>query len=508
MEILKKRNSRHTNPVSHQAPQPDDWPQSSVRGAGCRPVRRRLLIGAAIVFSLIGIIVSGFFTFQHWGPLVRRALASGRDGAAATEAVHEEQSGKESEASHAHASDAGGIDAGSNSLVLTEKGRKNVGLTLVDVQLRDFARTISVPAMLAERSGRTKTRVAAPMTGIVTRIFPIRGEAVEPGQPLVELRLTHEDLVDKQSDLLRELEELDVVRREVARLREVTANGAVAGKRLLEQQYEQSKIEAAIRAGTQALILHGLAQEEVDRIVTDRRLVQDITITAPRAAGCGRRAQHPELFQVAALSVEPGEHVNAGRAMLTLTDHCELYIEGKAFEQDAAALGTAAKAATPVTAAIDTNGSESREVENLHIEFVENAVERNSRALKFYVRLPNELVRDEVTPGGHRFVGWRYRPGQRVQLYVPVETWQSRIVLPVEAAIQEGAEWYVFRQSGSRFERVPVHVEYRDQRFAVVENDGTLFPGDAVAASGAYQMHLALKNKAGGGVDPHAGHHH
>ena len=35
-----------------------------------------------------------------------------------------------------------------------------------------------------------------------------------------------------------------------------------------------------------------------------------------------------------------------------------------------------------------------------------------------------------------------------------------------------------------------------------------IFPGDVVAGSGAYQIHLALKNKAGGGIDPHAGHNH
>jgi hypothetical protein len=29
-----------------------------------------------------------------------------------------------------------------------------------------------------------------------------------------------------------------------------------------------------------------------------------------------------------------------------------------------------------------------------------------------------------------------------------------------------------------------------------------------VAGHGAYQIHLACKNKAGGGVDPHAGHQH
>ena len=42
----------------------------------------------------------------------------------------------------------------------------------------------------------------------------------------------------------------------------------------------------------------------------------------------------------------------------------------------------------------------------------------------------------------------------------------------------------------------------------VIANDGTLLPGDRVAISAAQQLHLALKNKSSGGVDPHAGHDH
>ena len=51
-------------------------------------------------------------------------------------------------------------------------------------------------------------------------------------------------------------------------------------------------------------------------------------------------------------------------------------------------------------------------------------------------------------------------------------------------------------------------VEYQDRRWAVIETDGVLFPGDLVIAKGAYLVHLDLKNKSGGAVDPHAGHHH
>jgi hypothetical protein len=95
-----------------------------------------------------------------------------------------------------------------------------------------------------------------------------------------------------------------------------------------------------------------------------------------------------------------------------------------------------------------------------------------------------------------------------VDVLVPVETWPNRIVLPVDAVISDGPDWYVYQKCLNHFDRVAVHVEYRDQRGVVVDGDGKLKPGAVVAASGAYQLHLALKNKSGGGGDPHAGHNH
>jgi multidrug efflux pump subunit AcrA (membrane-fusion protein) len=149
-----------------------------------------------------------------------------------------------------------------------------------------------------------------------------------------------------------------------------------------------------------------------------------------------------------------------------------------------------------------------REISGLRIEFIDNEVEAESRALLFYVALPNEIVNSGDSLDGRRFVSWRYRLGQRMQLRVPIQQWRDRIVLPIDAVAQSGAEYYVFQQNGSHFDRVPVHVEYRDQYNVVIANDGALFPGDVVALAGAHQMQMALKNKAGGGVDPHAGHTH
>jgi hypothetical protein len=128
--------------------------------------------------------------------------------------------------------------------------------------------------------------------------------------------------------------------------------------------------------------------------------------------------------------------------------------------------------------------------------------------MHFYVTLPNEVRQVERPGSERRYLTWRYRPGQRMQLRIPVETLPDRIVLPAEAIAQDGVETYVFVANGDRFDRRPVHVEYRDDVQVVIANDGALFPDEEVAMKGAQQLQLAIKNKASGGIDPHAGHNH
>ena len=495
MDTAKTTRSSHI--TRRPDPQHDDK-HSTRRWAPKRPLYR-LVAGVLVAAAIFFVAIS---TRAWWLPLAQQGIAAVRPNAddAATDHAH---GGEPSENAHARAA-----SPDSTSLALSEKARKNIGLELVTVAIGDFDRTVSIPAVLVTRSGRAEIVVSAPMTGIVRRVYPIQGEAVRPGDPLFEIRLTHEDLVEKQSKLLRALEELDVVKQEVARLDEVTASGAVAGKRLLERQYEQRKIEALIRAERQALMLHGLDEAQVDSIAKNRRLLQSLTIVAPQLVDCADCNQHEEFMQVGELSVTPGRHVAAGTRLCTLTDHCQLYIEGNAFEHDADALTKAANRGAAVTAIIKGNGSDKHEVDGLRILYVENRIEVDSRALKFYLRLPNKMVRNELAPDGKRFISWQYRPGQRVEVFVPMEQWKKRIILPIDAVLQEGPEWFVYQQIGGRFQQKPVHVEYRGQRWAVIESDGTLFPGDVVAGKGAYQIHLALKNKVGGGVDPHAGHNH
>ncbi len=424
---------------------------------------------------------------------------------------HQEKDGQEHEGEKGLADHA----EEENIIELSEKARRNIGLKLGKVKLSTYQRTVAIPAVLVERPGYSSLEVVAPITGIVTRVHVIDGQALEPGEPLFQIRLTSEELVSAQANLLARLEQLDVVNQEIDRLERaiVQVDGEkvvpFAGKTLLAQQYEKKKLLAWIRADRQRLILHGLPPQQVERLIQTRQLVSTVEVRVPHPRelrgeldGEGTALGHPLVLT--RLSVRPGQHVQTGQQLCILGDHHLLSIEAKAFPQDAPGIIRAFENQIPVSAVIDgsTNG---HLVEKLQIIHVSPHVDMETRALTFHVLLPNELISDRRVQG-RRFVAWRFRPGQRAEVYVPVEQWKDRIVLPKDAVVVDGPKRFVYVEHGSHFEAREVHVEYADQRTVVVANDGTLKLGETIVLSGAYQIHLALRQKKLG--DSGGGHGH
>jgi len=348
------------------------------------------------------------------------------------------------------------------------------------------------------------------MTGVITKIAVVQGEAVHPGQLLFEMRLTHEELVQAQGDLLKTVEGLDVVQREIRRIDELTKSGAIAGKTLIDLNYEKQKAEAVLRAQSQTLVLHGLSEKQVETIISSRKLLPSLSIYAPNGPdGAPKQADDKAAsLQVQELKVEQGQHVTAGDLLYVLADHRELFVEGKAFEQDVPAISKAAASDLTVTATLQSSGAQPEVISGLKLLYLANKVDADARTFRFYVSLPNRMLRENETPDGRRFLDWQFKPGQRMQIQVPVEKWADRIVLPIDAVVSEGNESFVFQANGDHFDRRPVHVEYRNQNWAVVANDGSLFPGDTIAKTAAFQLQTALKNQSGGAIDPHAGHSH
>ena len=444
-------------------------------------------------------------------PTLRERVLGALDGSHGTEhgdAKHGDEPGghaDEGHEGHDHAA-----HAKTDSLELSKQAQANIRMKVGKVELSTFERTITIPGMLRERPGRSTVEITAPLTGIVTQIYPIEGEAVRPGQKLFELRLTHEELVQAQGDFLRVAEELDVIEREIKRLEKIAVDGGIPGRQVLERQYEQQNKQAVLRAQKQALLLHGLSDVQVQEILTKRTLLRDLTVTVPEESGTNS-ADKPSAtttYEIKSLKISRGQSVNAGEALAVLTDHAELFIEGNAFDKDVASINRAIENGATVRATIESEDAKPEVISGLKILYVSGDIDPETRTFHFYAKLPNALLRDVTSDDNHRFISWRYKPGQRVQLTVPVEQWKERIVLPVDAVAQDGVETYVFLPNGDHFDRHPVHVEYRDRLSVVIANDGSVFPGDAVVVVGAQQMQLALKNKSGGAIDPHAGHNH
>ena len=461
-----------------------------------KPSKKRHIRKLVFLSCLLVVVVAGIATKGRWLPLLQQGQLADK-GAKDSTLVEEDP-----HAGHNHA----GHDEG-KSIKLSENGLKNIGFEPFSVGPTNYDKKLTIPAIVVERPGRSQLHITAPLTGVVTKIYSVTGEAVAPGQPLFDMRLTHEELVAAQREYLRTAENLNVVNREIARLKTL-GEGVIAGRRILEQEYEKQKLEASLHAEAQAMLLHGISEAQIAEILKTRRLFQTITVRAIEHLRNGDKCTENHLFQIQRLGVDLGEQVEAGQELSVLVDHCELLIEGLAFEDDASQIRQTTEAGRVGAARLLIDDSPGAMVTGLEVLYVADHIDPNSRAFKVYLSLPNEITLDRSTQAGKRYIEWRYKPGQRMQVSIPVETWEDQLVLPTTAVVDEGAEAYVYRQNGDHFDQVSVHILHRDQQAVVIANDGALFRGDIIAGDGAYQMHVALKNKSGGGIDPHAGHNH
>ncbi|MCC7083499.1 MAG: efflux RND transporter periplasmic adaptor subunit, partial [Pirellulales bacterium] len=269
----------------------------------------------------------------------------------------------------------------------------------------------------------------------------------------------------------------------------------------------ERKLLTELRIFAPAIDDHGHQQDDGMQL-SELPKIRQTAYTTPEAPKAVKEVpKAASTLVVQSLRVHKGETVTTGDVLCVLADYGELHIEGQTFETDAAAIAAAKTRGWKATA-VAAEGEQEQQIPNLSIAYLANEVDRAARTMSFFVNLSNEVIEDGQNAAGQRFVTWKYRPGQRMQIRVPVEEWPNQLVLPVTAVVKEGPDSFVFQQNGDHFDRVAVHERYRDRTSVVIANDGALFPGDVIALKGAHQMQLALKNKAGGGIDPHAGHNH
>ena len=382
-------------------------------------------------------------------------------------------------------------------LELSPQARKNLGIVARPAALTDYRRTILVPGEIADRPGISDRGVTSPAVGIITQVHAFPGDTVRPGTKLFTLRLLSEYVHTAQAELFKAVRETELEQEKRTRLAQI-GEGTIAGARLIEIDQQLRRLAAEITSRRQELLARGLLPEQIAEVEAGR-FVSTVEIVAPPPLAGGTPEQDP-AYEVQELKVDLGAQVQAGQLLGVLSDHRLLYAVGHAFKREAPALERAAQQGWPVEIefAEDEPDAWPPLGQTFEIRHLANMIDRESRTFDFFVPLVNQSRRSTKEAGS--FTVWRFRPGQRVRLHVPVEELRGVIVLPAEAVVRDAAEAYVFRQNGDLFDRLPVHVLHEDRRSVVIANDGSVAPGWYLAQGSAASLNRVLEAQSASGA--------
>ena len=398
------------------------------------------------------------------------------------------------------------------ALELSDQALANIGIEkdsdFGEIKVGSYDKTLTFPAILEERPGETLTKIPSPVSGVVEKIYLRPGQMIQNGQALFDIRLTREDVITAQSDLLALIQKRDIILKEEQRLSGLEDGLAPQAKR--DVAFQKMENDAAIKAKTSVLLLNGLPVDEVEnKLIKNREIISLVTVYAPEEnedcvngnkeaeEHCAHHQQMDDIY------VQKGQSINLGDPLCQTSDMDQLLIRGNAYAYNERDLAAALENGANVTALFTQSGREIEKISDLKIRNINNRVNSDDRTLNFYVELNNELEQhNEETTSGNPFLSWQFKPGQRCQLSVPYQKIENCIIVPVWALARQQADCYVFELSEvekghKTFIRRPVRVLHQTQTDVVLANDGSIAPGVKIALRGASQLQIALD--AGGG---------
>ncbi len=450
------------------------------------PKLLRLLSGVAIVAVLAG---AAFFTRDRW----MATFSSSRPKSHAADAVPPIEEAK--------------------VLKLSKQARKNLGLVAKAARPQTYWRTIQVPGQIVDRPGQSDRGVTSPAVGVVAEVHAFPGDTVRPGDRLFTLRLFSEYLQSTQKQLFSSTREAQIAQEQLARLSPLADKGGISKTKIIDLENELRRQEAVIQSHRQDLLTRGLNPQQVDR-VANGQFVSTVEVVAPPRVKEREKLvsiqqvsfQHGKgdddefAFEVQELNAELGQQVQAGQLLITLANHSSLYLEGHAFKREAPYLEKAAQNSWNISVEFAEDKPENwpKLEQSFEIRYLSNSIDEESRTFDFFIPLANQSR--SYKKNGETFIVWRFRPGQRIRLHVPVEELSDVLVLPSAAIVREGPEAYVFQQNGDLFNRIPVQVLHEDRLNIVVANDGSVIPGLYLAQSAAASLNRVLKAQAASGM--------
>ncbi|MBN9122254.1 MAG: efflux RND transporter periplasmic adaptor subunit [Planctomycetes bacterium] len=481
-------------------------------------MRLRSLVVPAVAVAVLGAAgLVGYRTRERWVPVVFPAnpTTTAEGGHA-----HGESGGQEHE----------GHDHGNRGdrVKLSPEAQQNLALDVDTLTPEVYWRTMLIPGVVVDRPGESDRSVTSKVAGVVTEVKARPGDTVRAGAPLFTLQLASEFIQAAQTDLAKTARELEFAVAKRDRTAKLVEKGTQSGAALIEEENQVKRLTTQLQAYRRQLQVFGLTPDLVTR-AEKGEVVTELTITAPLrppvdslpvSTNSPTNEPAATLYEVQELKVNLGDQVQVGQSLCLLANHQHLFVEGRAFKSEAGALATAVEQKVPIKAEFADEAPGQWPARGpLVIHHLSNQVDTATRTFGFYLALDNQ-PRTFERDGRTHFV-WRYRPGQRVRLKVPVEKLVTLaadgkemlpFVLPAGAVVREGPEAFLFVQTGDVFVRKPVRVLFENRTEVVVANNGSITEADFVVRNQAAAINRALKGAAAGGEGghghDHAGHSH
>jgi len=408
---------------------------------------------------------------------------------------------------------------GPERVELSPQAQANLGLdkpgAVENLVPTEYWRHVPIPGVVVDRPGESDRGVTTKVAGVVAEIRARPGDTVRAGDVLFKLELASEYLQSTQAELARAATDLAFAAVERDRVAALVKAGTTPGAELPKVQNQVDRLTTQVNGYRRQLQLFGLSPAQVDA-AEKGVVVTSITIAAPDRTPSAwfKLPEDDLLYEVQELFVQRGAQVQAGQTLCLLANHQSLYVEGQAFTSEVKPLADAAEKQRPIRVEFPGEApGDWSEVPPLVVHHL-GSPPASGTTFPFYLTLENQYR--HFTRDGKTFFAWRFRPGQRVRLRVPVEkvvtlapdgkTELLPFVLPTGAVVREGAEAFVFVQNGDLFVKRPVRVLHEDRNETVVARGGEVSTADFVVRTpAAAAINRALKASASG---EGGGHHH
>lgn len=301
-------------------------------------------------------------------------------------------------------------DLPARDVVMTAAQQQTLGVATAEPEAVNTVPGQELPALVTVAPDQVHL-LAAPQPGLLEYMPSAVGDEVVRGQVIA--RLKSPELVSLQRDFLQILSQQHLSQTAMTRDEMLFKEGIIARRRYQETQSAFDEMNAALEERRQALLLAGMAAQDIAELQQNRRLSTTLQVRAPITGVVIERL------------AEPGQRLTMSEPIYRIANLDPLWLEIRVPLEQLPSLAAGAEVKVEALGAAGRLLSVGRDVD----------------AASQTVR-----VRAELTAGSGAL-----RPGQYVQASIASMAGEGRYQVPAAAVVRSGQHSIVFVQTATGF---------------------------------------------------------